>query len=176
MTGEFGSIPANNLDQDLYTSSRTREQALNAAILQTDVSQNFEAYLDIFDEFYSDDLEVASETGEAAIRGKAEVRSIIANFLAPLHVMSEIGGLLVSVRQIAIPGDTADETHSAWTLEMAGVSGRSCIVSWRTLRKWNGSRVVFEYHYDHQQTGGPLTSDDLSLYARTPVASDQLPS
>jgi hypothetical protein len=176
MAGELGSISANDLDQDLYTSSRARERTLNAAILEADISQNFEAYLEIFDEFYSDNVEVASEPAEAAIRGKAEVRSIIANFLAPLHVMSEIGGVLVSVRQTTIPGDAADETHSAWTIEMVGISGRSCTVSWRALRKWNGSRVVFEYHYDHQQTGGPLTSDDLSFYGRTPAESDQRPS
>jgi hypothetical protein len=176
MTSELGSISANNFDQDLYTSSRTREQSLNAAILRADISQNYEAYLEIFDEFYSDDLEVASETTEVAIRGKAEVRSLIANFLAPLHVMSEISGLMVSVRHTAVPGDTADETHSAWTIEMVGISGGSCTLSWRALRKWNGSRVVFEYHYDHQQTGGPLSSDDLSFYAHTPTTSDQRPS
>ena len=27
----------------------------------------------------------------------------------------------------------------------------------------NGSRVVYEHHYDEQQNGGPLTSDDLSF-------------
>ena len=104
------------------------------------------------------------------------MRSLIANFLVPLHVMAEIGGLLVAVRQTAIPGDAADETYSAWTLEMVGISGRSCTVSWRVLRKWNGSRIVYEYHYDHQQTGGPLTSGDLSLYAPTSATVDHRPS
>jgi hypothetical protein len=90
--------------------------------------------------------------------------------------MAEIGGLLISIRQTAIPGDAADETHSAWTLELVGVSGRSCTVSWRALRKWNGSRVVYEYHYDHQQSGGPLTSVDLSFNAATSAAGFRRPS
>jgi hypothetical protein len=90
--------------------------------------------------------------------------------------MAEIGGLLVSLRQTALPGDAADETHSAWTLELVGITGRSCTVSWRALRKWNGSLVVYEYHYDHQQTGGPLTSEDLSLYAPTSATAGQRPS
>jgi len=165
MNNELGSISTGHLDRDLYTSSQTGERALNAAIIQANICESFEEYLEIFDEFYADDIEVGSETGEEPIRGKARVRSVIANFLVPLHVMAEIGGLLVSIRQTAMSGDAADETHSAWTLELVGVSGKSCSVSWRALRKWNGSRVVYEYHYDHQQSGGPLASEDLSFYA-----------
>jgi len=176
MINEHTFISTDNLDQDLYTSSQTRERTLNAAILQANISENFEEYLEVFDKFYADDIEVASDTGEKPVRGKAEVRSIIANFLVPLHVMAEIGGLLVTIRQTAIPGDAAEETHSAWTLEMVGTSGNSCTVSWRALRKWNGSRVAYEYHYDHQQIGGPLTSEDVSFYSPTPATADQRPS
>jgi hypothetical protein len=176
MTNGLSFISIDNLDHDVYTSSQARERILNAAIIQANISESFEEYLDIFDEFYADEIEVSSETGEKPIRGKARVRSFIANFLAPLHVMSEIGGLLISIRQTAIPADAAEETHSAWTLELVGISGRSCTVSWRALRKWNGSRVVYEYHYDHQQSGGPLTSNDLSLYPATSTTADQRPS
>jgi hypothetical protein len=176
MTNEHSFISTDTLDHDPYTFSHIRERTLNAAIIQANISESYEKYLGIFDEFYSEDIEVASENGEEPIRGKADVRSIIANFLVPLHVMAEIGGLLVFIRQTAIPGDAADETHSAWTVEMVGISGRSCTVSWRALRKWNGSRVVYEYHYDHQQIGGPLTSEDLSFYAPTSATADQLPS
>ena len=176
MTNELGFISTDNVDQDSYTSSHARERILNAAILQANISESFEEYLEIFDEFYADEVEVGSETEEEPIHGKARVRSLIANFLVPLHIMAEIGGLSISIRQTAIPGDAADETHSAWTLELVGVSGRSCTVSWRALRKWNASRIVYEYHYDHQQSGGPLTSDDLGLYPATSTAADQRPS
>jgi len=176
MNSELGFISTGNLDRDSYTSSQTGERALNAAIIQANISESFEEFLEIFDEFYADDIEVSSETEEEPIHGKARVRSLIANFLVPLHIMAEIGGLLVSVWQTAIPGDAADETHSAWTLELVGASGRSCNVSWRALRKWNGSRIVYEYHYDHQQSGGPLTSNDLSFYPATSTRADQRPS
>jgi hypothetical protein len=174
MNNELGFISTSNLDRDLYTSSQTRERALNAAIIQAHISESFEVHLEIFDEFYADEIEVSSETAEEPIRGKAKVRSLIAAFLVPLHVMAEIGGLLISIRETAMSGDAADETHSAWTLELVGVSGKSCTVSWRALRKWNGSRVIYEYHYDHQQRGGPLTSEDLSFYA--PAAGFGSPS
>jgi hypothetical protein len=176
MTNELSIASTHNLDHDIYTSTQARERTLNAAIIQANISESFEEYLEIFDEFYADDVEASSETEEEPIQGKARVRSLIASFLVPLHIMAEIGGLLVSIRQTALPGDAADETHSAWTLELVGVSGRSCTVSWRAFRKWNGSRIVYEYHYDHQQSGGPLTSDDLSLYPATSTAADQRPS
>jgi hypothetical protein len=176
MTNELRIASTHNLDHDIYTSSQARERTLNAAIIQANLSESFEKYLEIFDEFYADDVEVSSETEEEPIQGKARVRSLIANFLVPLHIMSEIGGLLISIRQTAIPGDAADETHSAWTVELVGVSGRSCTVSWRALRKWNASRIVYEYHYDHQQSGGPLTSVDLSFNAASSAAGVRKPS
>jgi len=163
MTKEQSFISADHVDLDPFMSSQTRERALNAAIVQADISESFEEYLDIFDAFYDDDIEVSSETGNEPIRGKGRIRSILANFLVPLHMMAEVGGLSMSIRQTAIAGDVADETHSAWALDLVGVSGRTCTVSWCTLRKWNGSRVVSEYHYDEQQNGGPLTSDDLNF-------------
>ena len=176
MANELSIVPTHNLDHELYASSQAREHALNTAIIHANISESFEEYLEIFDEFCADDVEVSSETEEEPIQGKSRVRSLIASFLVPLHVMAEIGGLLVSIRETAIPGDVADETHSAWTLELVGVSGRSCTVSWRAFRKWNASRIVYEYHYDHQQSGGPLTSNDLSLYPATSTTADQQPS
>src|SRR5882762_1522846 len=176
MANELSIVPTHNLDHDLYASSQARERALNTAILQANISESFEEYLEIFDEFYADEVEVSSETEEEPIRGKARVRSLIANFLVPLHVMAEVGGLVISIRQTAIPGDAANETHSGWTLELVGVSGRACTVSWRALRKWNGSRVAYEYHYVHQQSGGPLTFNDLSFNAAKPGAGIPRPS
>jgi hypothetical protein len=91
-------------------------------------------------------------------------------------VMAEIGGLTITIRESPIHGDTANETHSAWSLDLIGVSGRTCHVSWSTLRRWADSRVVYEHHYDHQQTGGPLTIDDLRLNPSPASVNDQRPS
>src|SRR6266853_5212547 len=164
MIDEHNVVAVGRFDGDTYKSSQAAELRLNAEILRAEIAGSYEEFLEIFETFYADDVEVSSEDSRETIHGKERVRTLLLNFLIPLHVMAEIGGLLVSIRQTAIPGDVAVETHSAWTLELVGVSGRSTTVSWRALRKWNGSRVVYEYHYDHQQSGGPLTSDDLSLY------------
>jgi hypothetical protein len=163
MTKEQSFVSADHIDLDPFIGSQTRERTLNAAIVQANIGESFEEYLEIFDAFYADDIEVSSQTAEEPLRGKEGVRSLLFNFLIPLHVMAEIGGLSISIRQTTIPADIAGETHSAWKLDLVGVSGRTCTVSWCTLRKWNGSRVVYEHHYDHQQSGEPLTSDDLSF-------------
>ena len=67
---EESFVPADHFDRDLYTSSQTREDALNAAIVQANISESFEEHLGIFDAFYADDIEASSETGEERVRGK----------------------------------------------------------------------------------------------------------
>ncbi|HXN20484.1 MAG TPA: hypothetical protein VN875_19260 [Candidatus Binatus sp.] len=174
MIDNGGLISTERLDSDRYTSLQGLETVLNQAIAQAEISESYEKYLEIFDAFYADDIAVTSDTLQESIRGKARVRSLLANFLSPLHIMSEIGGLLVSIRQAAIPGDVAAETHSAWTLELIGVSGNSCKVSWRVLRQWRSSLVSYEYHYDYEQIGGPLTSKDLYFDAASPPAKTRV--
>jgi len=166
-------VAADPFDRDLCTSSQTREDALNAAIVQANISESFEEHLGIFEAFYDDDIEVSSDTHEEVIRGKARVRALLCDFLIPLHIMAEIGGLQVSIRQIAMTEGTAGETDSEWTLDLVGVSGGTCTLSWRALRRWNGSRVVYEHHHDQQQIGGPLTLNDLNFNAATPALGAQ---
>jgi len=156
-------------DCDLYA----RDQVLNSAIIAADISRGWEEYLAILDAFYADHVEVTD--GTEAVIGRKRVRGILFKFLVPLHVMAEIGGLSIQIRESPIHGDAAGETHSAWTLDLIGVSGSTCKLAWSTLRRWADSRVVYERHYDHQQTGGPLTGDDLRLSPSSARLSDQRP-
>ena len=168
MSAQRGFISADQFHSDPYTQSRTAERTLNSAILHAEITRSYEEYLEIFDEFYADDIEGSSETIKEPIRGKARVRSLLLTFLVPLHAMAEVGGVSISVRQTPIPGDVVDETHSAWTLELVGATGKVCTVTWRTFRKWNESRVVLEHHYDHQQSGEPLGEGDLRMNVLEP--------
>jgi hypothetical protein len=133
-------------------------------------------YLEIVEAFYADNIEGSSETMEEPIRGKARVRSRVFRFLVRLHAMAEVGGVSISIRETPIPGDVIEETRSAWTLEFIGVSGNICTVSWRTFRKWNELRVVMEHHYEQQQSGEPLTHDDLWFDAPEAAIEFQRPS
>jgi hypothetical protein len=160
---EHNLVAFGRFDGDAYKSSQAAELSLNAAILRAEIARSYEAFLDIFETFYADDVEVSSEDSRETISGKERVRPFLLNFLVPLHVMAEVAGLSISVQQTAVPGDTASETHSAWRIDFSGVGGRQCTLKWYAMRRWKASRVVYEHHYDHQQIGGPLTLEDLNL-------------
>jgi hypothetical protein len=150
-------------DGDAYRSLQAAERSLNAAILHADLARSYEEFLDIFETSYADDVEVSREDLQEVILGKAKVRPFLLNVLVPLHVMAEVAGLSISVQQTAVPGDTANETHSAWRIDFTGVGGRRCTLKWYATRRWSASKVVYEHHYDLQQIGEPLTVDDLNL-------------
>jgi hypothetical protein len=156
-------------DCDLYA----RDQVLNSAIVAADISRGWEEYLAILDAFYADHVEVTD--GTETVIGRERIRAILFKFLVPLHVMAEIGGLSIQIRESPIRGDASDETHSAWSLDLIGISGSTCKLAWCTIRRWADSRVVYERHYDHQQTSGPLTCDDLRLSPSSARLSDQRP-
>src|ERR1700692_4281825 len=156
-------ITVDRFSGDAYSSSQAAELALNGAILRAEIGRSYEEFLEIFDKFYADDVEVSSEESRETIRGKERIISFLVNFLAPLHVMAEVAGLSISIQQTAVPRDTANETHSAWRLDFTGVGGRRCTLKWYATRRWNASRVVYEHHYDLKQIGEPLTMDDLNL-------------
>ena len=82
------------LDGDWITSVQGLERALNQAIVQAEISESYEEYLEILDALYADDIAVTSDTLQDPIRGKAKVRAFVTTFLQPLHIMAEIGGLL----------------------------------------------------------------------------------
>ena len=153
-----------------------RERVLNSAIIAADIGRGWEEYLEILDAFYADDVELTTGAETGAVRGRERIRTLLFNFLAPLHVMVEIGGLSIQIRESPIHGDAADETHSAWSVDLIGVSGRTCNLAWCSLRRWADSRVVYERHYDHRQTGGPLTGEDLNLSPSPASFGDHRPS
>ncbi len=141
------------------------ERALNTAIVNTDITRGYEEYLALVDQYYADDVEVSSDTSPEPVVGKDRLKSILFRFLGPLHMIAEIGGLWVSIHGASIPGDSIDEQHSEWTLELIGVTGRRVTAVWCARRIWKQSRVVSEYHYAHSQDGEPLSFDDLRIAA-----------
>ena len=144
-------------------SAARAERELNSAIVSADISASYEEFLAIVDQFYADDVEVRNDSSAEPLIGRARLKSLLAGFLVPVHVMAEIGGLSVSVSERPIAGDSLDEQHSQWSVELVGVTGRAVRVSWSVRRRWRQSRVVGEYHYDHHQEGEALGPSDLRI-------------
>jgi hypothetical protein len=148
-------------------SAVSAERALNAAIVNADITLGFEEYLAIVDRYYAEDVEVSTETSPEPLVGKDRVKSVLLHWLLPLHMMAQIGGLWVSIHENAIPGDSIDERHSEWSLELIGLTGRRVKAAWCARRTWKQSRVVSEYHYAHRQDGEPLSLDDFRISGST---------
>lgn len=163
MTHDNNLVTVSQFDGNAYESSQAAEQTLNAAILRAEIARSYEEFLEIFETFYADDVEVSSEDSLETIRGKEKVRPFLLNFLVPLHVLAEVAGLSMSVQLTQVPRDSANETHSEWKIDFTGVGGRRCTLKWYAIRRWTASRVVYEHHYGHEQIGGPLTQDDLNF-------------
>ena len=144
-------------------SAARADRELNTAIVSADISASYEEFLAIVDQFYADDVELRSDSSPEPLIGRDRLKSALLTLLVPLHVMAEIGGLSVSVSERPIAGDSLDEQHSQWSLELVGVRGRAVRVRWSVLRRWKQSRVVGEYHYDHQQDGEALGPGDLRI-------------
>ena len=147
--------------RDSSSTVAASERVLNNAILAAEISESFEEHLKVFDHFYADDIHATADGLKEPVVGKAAVRALLERFLVPLHVFAEIGGLSVSIQWSPIIGDRSDETNSAWTLELLGVTGASCRITWCSRRRWRAGHVVSEHHYNHEQIGGPLTFSDL---------------
>ena len=100
------------------------------------------------------------------IRGKAEMQSLLFE-LSRSAPCNGRGRRCVDIHSRDANSERAtDETHSRWTLELVGATGKVCTVNWRTFRKWKDSRVVLEHHYEHQQSGEPLSDGDLQVSIR----------
>ena len=123
MTHKNNLMTVSQFDGNAYESSQAAEITLNAAILRAEIARSYEEFLEIFDKFYADDVEISSEDSPETIRGKERVRAFLSNFLVPLHVMAEVAGLSVAVQQTEVPRDSANETHSRWKIDFTGVGG-----------------------------------------------------
>jgi len=141
------------------------ERALNAAIVNADITRGFEEYLSLVDHYYAEDVEVSTDVSPDPLVGRHRLTSLLLGFLVPLHMMAEVGGLWVSIHEASIPGDSLDEQHSEWSLELIGVTGRRVTAAWCVRRRWKRSRVVSEYHYAYRQDGEALSFDDLRIAA-----------
>ena len=66
MIDEHNLVLFSRSEGDAYKSSQAAELSLNAAILRAEISRSYEEFLDIFETFYDDDVEVSrSGKGES---------------------------------------------------------------------------------------------------------------
>jgi hypothetical protein len=156
----------NSEQTDNASSAFDRE--LNEALVNANIANGYEEFLALFDRFYAEQVEVASDGPAAALAGKSRVLSVLFNFLVPLHVMAEIGGLAVTLRYSTLHSDRRGEQHAEWSLDLLGILGRRVTLQWSSVRRWKDAHIIYERHYEHRQIGDPLTIIDLDFSAPSP--------
>ena len=134
---------------------RQDDQRLNAAITAASIKDSFESYLDIVDAFYSEDVELILGEGTEPVCGRDDLRSRLSEFLAPIHMMAEVGRLSVTVQSTAVPVPDGAGTDSRWEARFRAASGLARTFSWSVQRRWKEGRVNYERHYDHHVVGPP---------------------
>ncbi len=73
MSAQHHFGPGDQRDRDLYA----REGVLNSAIIAADIGRGWEEYLEIFDAFYADEVEVTTDTETGPIRGRERIRALV---------------------------------------------------------------------------------------------------
>ena len=69
------------------------ERALNAAIVNADITRGYDEYLTLVDQYYAEDVEASTDVSPDPLVGKQRLKSLLLGFLVPLHIMAEMGGL-----------------------------------------------------------------------------------
>jgi hypothetical protein len=154
--------------EQVDNTSSAFDHELNEALVNAYIADGYEEFLAIFDRFYSEQVEVVGDGHSTGLTGKSRVLPVLFNFLVPLHVMAEIGGLSVTLRYSTIHSDQRGEQHAEWSLDLVGILGRRVKVHWSSARRWKGSHVVYERHYEHRQVGEPLAIIDLDFATPSP--------
>ena len=83
------------------------------------------------------------------------------DYLFPIHLISEIGGVQVNVNANRIPSDSSDSQHSSWFVELLAKNGARHTISWKSARTWIAGKIVAEHLYDQSHEGLTIQYSDL---------------
>lgn len=98
----------------VLAQSDNQDRLLNAAITGANFKEGIESYLDIVDAFYSEDVEIIVGEDTEPVRGRGNLGARLYEFLAPIRVMAEVGGLSISIRSITTPAAGGYVSSCIW--------------------------------------------------------------
>lgn len=136
-----------------YATESKIDALLNSAIKSGDIETGWEAFLEVFDTFYSEQVRFEAEGLADPVLGKGELRSRVYDLLIPLHVVVEVSGISVSIEYRRVPSDNERQIHTSWRATLTSRTAIQCTLSWTCERHWHNSRVIFERWYDKHTEG-----------------------
>ena len=146
---------------DDHEFARVQDDELNKAILSKDISFDFLPFVELCHNHYADEVDVSFDKSPRSTIARDKLEGMLLDFLFPLHVISEIGGVEVRVGVQPITSDTPDQQHSAWSVELLAKNGARHAMFWKTMRTWIAGKVVAEHLYDQYHEGPSLQHSDL---------------
>ena len=146
-----------------YEAALLQDKALNDAILSNDISCDFLPFIDLCHRHYADEVDLSFGEGPRRTVAKDALQGMLMNFLLPIHLISEMGGVEVMVEAQHTTSDTPDRQHSSWSVEFLSKNGTRHVMSWKTMRIWVADRVVAEHLYDQSHEGPAIHYSDLDL-------------
>ena len=148
---------------DDYLAPHVQDKSLNEAILSNDISFDFLPFIELCNRHYADEVDLSFGEGPRRTVAKDTLQGMLMDFLFPIHLIAEMGGVQVTVEAQHITSDTPDEQHSSWSAELLAKNGARHVMSWKTMRIWIADKVVAEHLYDQSHEGRAIEYSDLEL-------------
>src|SRR5260370_19167298 len=112
---------------------REQGKALNEAILSTDISFDFLPFIELCHRHYADEVDLGFGEGPRRTVAKDTLQGMLMDFLFPIHLIAEMGGVEVTVEAQHITSDTPDEQHSSWSVGLLAKNGPRHVTSWQPM-------------------------------------------
>lgn len=120
---------------------RIQDKELNDAILNCDISSDFLPFIELCHRYYADEIDWSVDESPRRTIARDELQGMLMEFLLPIHLVAEMGGVQVNVEACEIASDTPDQQHSSWSVEFLAKSGTRHAISWKTMRTWIAHRT-----------------------------------
>jgi hypothetical protein len=131
--------------------------------LSSDISFDFLPFVELCHRHYADEVDLTFGEGPRRTVAKDVLQAMLMDFLLPIHLISEMGGVEVTVKAQPITSVTPDQRHSCWSVELLAKNGTRPVMSWKTMRIWVAGKVVAEHLYEQSHEGPAIQYSDLEL-------------
>lgn len=148
---------------DDHATPSMQDKVLNDAILNSDISFDFLPFVELCSRYYADEVDLSSDESPRRTIARETLQGMLLDFLFPIHLIAEMGGVQVNVDAHHIVSDMPDQQHSSWSVEFLAKNGTRHAMSWKTMRTWIAGKVVAEHLYDQCHEGSAIQYSDLEV-------------
>src|SRR5258708_12393874 len=117
-----------------YEVTRIQAKELNEAILSNDINFDFLPSIELCHRHYADEVDLTFGEGPRRTVAKDTLQGMLMDFLFPIHLIAEMGGVEVTVEAQLITSDTPNEQPTSWSAELFPNNATPHLMSCKTIR------------------------------------------